>query len=93
MRAITQKINEVATKAIMAARDEARFEDRNVTLNDFHMEVSVLMAGMNIENPSMFAGAVERSAQTLYPEFFAYVRPAMGMDENGNYTSDQSKWA
>lgn len=93
MRAITKTINRIAKEAISAARSEARFDDRDVTLSDFHAEVSLLMVQFEIENTAMFAGAVERAAQTLCPEFFAFVRPAVAMDENGNYTTDQSKWA
>ena len=93
MRAITKMINRVATEAVIAARDEARFEDRNVTLSDFHAEVAVLMAQYNIENTAMVAGAIERSAQTQSPEFFAFVRPAVGMDQDGNYTTNQEEWA
>jgi hypothetical protein len=93
MRAITTEINRVAKEAVIAARDEARFEDRDVTLSDFHAEVAVLVAQSTIENSPMLSGAIERAAQTLSPEFFEFVRPTMGMDENGDYTSDKSKWA
>tara|TARA_R110002167_G_scaffold110087_4_gene280363 strand:- start:22525 stop:22806 length:282 start_codon:yes stop_codon:yes gene_type:complete len=93
MRAITTEINRVAAEAINAARDEARFDDRVVTLGDFHAEVAVLVAQSTIENSPMLGGAIERAAQSIAPEFFAFVRPAMGMDENGDYTSDKLKWA
>jgi hypothetical protein len=89
MRAITKNINRIAKEAVNAARSEARFDDRAVTLADFHAELNVLTNGQS----AMFAGACERAAQDLCPEFFSFVRPAVSMDQEGNYTSDKLKWA
>jgi hypothetical protein len=90
------KINEIVIEAVDQAKMESSMAGTVPTYNLFIAEVGVILMGMEFENStarSLFSLSCERALSKVDPEFKQLVQPAMGMDEDGNYTSDKSKWA
>ncbi len=90
------KINEIVTEAVDQAKMEASMTGSEPTYNLFLIELDVMLMGMTFDTPmakSLFSGLCTKALSKVDPEFKQLVQPAMGMDQDGNYTSDKSKWA
>lgn len=96
MKNMETRITELANEVVEATRMEAMFNDEVVTVETFNMELDVLLDGANFENQttrSMISTLVKKAVRRLHKEFYELVYPPVGMDQNGNYTTNKLNWA
>lgn len=82
----------IATESIHQATMEACMYDRTATLANVLLEAEILVSSLKFDTliaSNMFMGLVVTEIQKQAP----YLVNKMGMDKNGNYTSNQKLWA
>lgn len=92
---MNQAITNIVTEAIEAAKGEANFYNRAVTLTDFNNELECLLIPIRFENQNAentFKGLCISALSKVDAEFKEFVQPKMAMDANGNYTIDKALW-
>jgi len=57
------------------------------------LECSIESEGITFENANAEAFFTQAVIKQIYKEAYRIVYPQMGMDVNGNYTTDSTKWA
>ena len=89
---LNNKVNQIANEAIFQATCEASNVDRNITANDVELEILDAMSLLSFENETTrnsFYSFVRSEVQKQLPALY----PKAGMDNEGNWTYDSSKWA
>lgn len=86
-------IKNIVSEAVNQARMEASSYDRAMTLADVQAEINCIVEFIKFDTTTarnMFIGFLDvelrKVASHLYPA-------KMGMDKNGNYTSNSKLWA
>ena len=89
-------VENIVIESIEAAKMEAAYNDRAVTLSDYINEVEVTLMSISFDTKvakSMFKGICIQQLESIDPQFKQHVQPKMGMDQNGNWTTNKSIWA
>jgi hypothetical protein len=89
---MTNSIKNIVSEAIFQARCEASNYNRVMTLADVKAEINCTVEFIKFDTTTarnMFMGFLDTELQKAAPS----LHPAkLGMDRNGNYTSNQSLW-
>ena len=88
----------IATEAVQDAKLEASFYGSKITPALIAASISCAFAMNEIQFENSTAEffletAVLKEIKASFPAVYAEAWPAVGMDQNGNYTTDSSKWA
>jgi hypothetical protein len=91
-------INTIAKEAIEDATLEASYNSKkaDASLLIACVGIAITLNHLSFENStaeSMFTTLVLQEVRKIDVDFYNEVYPPMHMDENGEYTTDSSKWA
>jgi hypothetical protein len=89
---MTNSIKNIVSESLDQARMEACNYDRTMTLADVRAEVDSIVDFIKFDTNVarlMFMGFIDTELQKTAPSLFP---PKMGMDREGNYTSNQQNW-
>jgi len=88
---------EIKNIAMRLAKGINRWNQNGVELkNRFNNAIDLELSFISFSNEnakSMFKTVVLKTVANNHKTSYRIVYPAMGMDQNGNWTRDQSKWA
>lgn len=85
-------IKNIVSEAVSQARMEASSNDRTMTLADVKAEISCIVEFIKFDTntaKNMFMGFIETELQKVASSLYPAKKQ---MDQNGNYTSNQSLW-